>query len=403
MAFKPALIGSSADAEDQQTTPSRHAPGGMAESAGDGCANGVDPASVQVEIVTRTEQLAALREPWERLYAESDASAYACLDWLLAVFESDGTDDGLRICLLSDRHGLFGIVPLALRRRSAFRAELRFAGGGWPLCNTAILSSRCEGFPVLVPTLKHLRQHFHDWQYARLNRVPAGSPLTLAANSTPPFSRRMTCREHGASVVILLPESWEVYEAEVTPARWKILNRRPSELRRRGEVRMARVGLAAGADEPALEVVMQDALTVARASWQASTPEGRAICDDQTRDLFIESSRRMARRGMLDLSVLYFNGQPVSFTWGMARHPNTSILKMGFDPIIHKLSPGLVHIAELLRDSIDRGMCELDFGHEFIEYKSRWSQRRRPLYEITYFRRGRVGRVLDRLAEQLGQ
>jgi CelD/BcsL family acetyltransferase involved in cellulose biosynthesis len=364
----------------------------------------VDPASVQVEVWTCVEQIEAFREPWERLYAESNASAYACMDWLLSVIENDGADDGLRVCVLSDRYGLFGIVPLSLRRRGAFRAELRFAGGGWPLCNTAILSPRCEGFPVVRPLLRYLKRHFHDWQYMRLNRIPAGSPLTITGPSgeLQNDAGRVICKEHGASVMMRLPESWEAYEAEVTPARWKILNRRPRELRRRGEVRMARVGLDPGLAGPELEGVIQDALAVARASWQASRPEGRAICDDQTRELFIESSRRMARRGMLDLSVLYFNGAPVSFTWGLARHPRTSILKLGFDPVIRKLSPGLVHIAELLRDSIGRGMCELDFGHEFVEYKSHWSQRRRPLYEVAYFRRGCVGRVLNRLAERLG-
>jgi CelD/BcsL family acetyltransferase involved in cellulose biosynthesis len=356
---------------------------------------GIDADSIEVDVLTGPDEMEAYREQWERLYAQSNASAYSCYDWLRLVFDHDEADEDLRICALRDRLGLFAIVPLLIRRHGRFSAELRFVGGGWSPCNTAILSPRCSGFPVLAPVFDHLRRRSRDWHYARLNRLPLGSPLVIPANSAinNGGAGRTVYKEYGASVVIVLPESWEAYAGELSPHRVKTVNRHTAVMRRRGELRLVRLGLDPGVREAPLDALIQDALAVARASWQASAKEGRAICDADTEDLFVQASHRMARRGMLDLSVLYLDERPVSFIWGLARHPESSILKLGFDSAVEKLSPGQVHLAELIKDSIGRGLREIDFGHECSEYKVRWSRHRRVLHQMIHFRHRWFGPV----------
>lgn len=169
---------------------------------------------------------------------------------------------------------------------------------------------------------------------------------------------------------------------------------------------MVRLGLDRTESEEELRQLTEDALRVSLRSWQGGIRERRAISDPEMIGLFRCSCRRLARSGRLDLSVMYVADRPVSFMWGAARWPLTTAAKLGFDPAYAEQSPGLVHMTKLIQDSIARGGLEIDFGHEFSEYKSRWGKRADPLYEgwwypaglpsLAYWgRRGfRTGRVL---------
>ena len=160
--------------------------------------------------------------------------------------------------------------------------------------------------------------------------------------------------------------------------------------------RLVRLGLDQAPDEEALAKLIQDALAVSRKSWQGSSAQGRAVSNGDVADFFAEVSRKMARRGMLDLSVLYAGAEPISFIWGPARPPNTCIAKLGFDPAFKAHSPGLVHLAMLISDSIDRRLSQIDMGMDVFDYKSKWSKQRRDLYELRCYPPSLVGMALRR-------
>jgi hypothetical protein len=161
----------------------------------------------------------------------------------------------------------------------------------------------------------------------------------------------------------------------LSPSHRKNVSRRLNQLQRAGGVRFVRLGLdGTGSGEP-LEALMRDALSVSEKSWQgAPAAGGAAISAPKVVDLFRDVSRRLAARRSLELSVVYLDGQPISFVWGTAHWPRTSIAKLAFDPAFAALSPGLAHLALFIKDSIERGALQIDFGHEFPEYKAHWSR-----------------------------
>lgn len=103
----------------------------------------------------------------------------------------------------------------------------------------------------------------------------------------------------------------------------------------------------------------------------------------------------MARRGMLDLSVLYAGPVPVSFIWGPARPPDSNVAKLGFDPAFKAHSPGLVHLAMLISDSIDRGLARIDMGLDVFDYKSKWSKHRQNLCQLWCYPPGLMGGIFQ--------
>jgi CelD/BcsL family acetyltransferase involved in cellulose biosynthesis len=97
---------------------------------------------------------------------------------------------------------------------------------------------------------------------------------------------------------------------------------------------------------------------------------------------------------MLDLSVLYLDDLPVSFIWGTVRWPNLSILKPGFDQSLSQISPGVVHLARHIQDSIEHHATEIDYGPPHFEYKSSCGKTYRELSTLYYYRNGIKARLL---------
>jgi hypothetical protein len=229
---------------------------------------------------------------------------------------------------------------------------------------------------IRVP-LSDCQEWLSEWSYARHSE----GIKTIALKT-------------GRSVIIKLPESWEEYKRFLSKAHKKTVSRRINGIKRHFNIRMVRMGFERQYDPHKLDILIRDALSVSKKSWQGSYAKGRAISDSDTLSFFIEASIRLAEKRMLDLSVLYADGKPVSFIWGAVRPPKSTILKLGFDKSYAKFSPGTVHLAKLIRDSIEHKWSEIDFGHEFYDYKSRWGKHNAELYSIFYFPKRIVSTVL---------
>jgi CelD/BcsL family acetyltransferase involved in cellulose biosynthesis len=154
-----------------------------------------------------------------------------------------------------------------------------------------------------------------------------------------------------------------------------------------GTVRLVRLGVDPTDDLAAVAALIEDAIVVSRCSWQGNSDSGIAISDESVVGFVRAVSLRLARRGNLDLSVLYLGDRPISFVWGAARWPLTTISKLGFDPAYRELAPGVVHLAMLIRDSITRQATTIDFGWQQAYYKTRWSKRYVELFDVTYHRK----------------
>ena len=187
------------------------------------------------------------------------------------------------------------------------------------------------------------------------------------------------------SIEIRLPKTWPEFLQKLPGSRRYGIKRKLKKLSKNHDVELVRVGLAVDDDSDQLARALDGALQVSEASWQSRVEPGLAISDDKCRKFFIEASKRMQRSQALDLSVLYLDGAPASFLWGMARWPYTSISKLAYDPVYRELSPGRAHIALHIEDSIKRRFAKIDFGHEFPEHKRQWSDEESSLCELWYF------------------
>lgn len=344
--------------------------------------------SLEIEVIDTLEGLAAFAPQWEQFYSQvPQASPYFCFDWLIAAFQAARRPFAPRVCVVRDARGMLAILPFVRRREGPLRSSiLRLASGSWAPRLTAIVDERAREQPLLETVLARLRKLDRRWLYGHVRGIPESSPL-LPADGRREGPFRVQRRVFAADIIIELPESWDVYCRTLSPHFQKNLSYETRVLNRDHRLRVTRLGLEPLGDASELDRLVADALDVSRKSWQGSASWGTAISDGNVEPFFRSICRKMAARGSLDLSVLYADDRPISFIWGAARWPMTSIAKLGYDQELKKKSPGNVHVAMHIQDSIARGGREIDFGHEFPEYKLKWSQRSDPLHELWYYPR----------------
>jgi CelD/BcsL family acetyltransferase involved in cellulose biosynthesis len=331
------------------------------------------------------------KEVWEDLYKKSDSSPYLSHDWITTALKYFRGNNILRFGYVTINGKSVAIVPLEIVKEKIklFRIHvLRFVMEGWSLQNGAIIADNVPAFSVIYTVIHDLIHSNPNWKYCCLSRFPADVYAKSPNFQEDGMGLRVVVARMGRTVVIEIPKTWDGYKKTLSNAHRKNLARRMNAIERAGIVRFVRLGLEENSDLDKLSDLINDALIVSRNSWQHQTSEGWAISDAKTGSFFAEVSKKLSVKGMLDLSVLYLNDKPISFIWGGARLPHSTINKLGFDQAYSELSPGFVHLAMHIQDSIEKDISEIDFGHEYFDYKAAWGKRYDDLLDVFLYPQG---------------
>jgi CelD/BcsL family acetyltransferase involved in cellulose biosynthesis len=357
----------------------------------------------RLELARSAEELEPLRAEWDALLDRAAALPFMSVDWMLAAVRHESSPHRWCVCTLRDGAGLSAVLPLAVRHEGSLLRRLRIPGQGWAPSVSGLLRGAAEGEALWRVCLERVQACLPPWDMCHISKIPQGSTLLCGARQYAASAPRgrMSLRAMGAGVLVHPRAPLSAYLAGVSHAHRKKVRWFLNRLRRHFRVELVGVGHESNPEEGCLEAALTDALHVCARSWQARAPAGRSISRADTAPFFREASRALARRGELDLSLLYLDGRPVSYIWAAVRRGVVSLIKTGFDRDLTGFSPGSAHFALYVEDCARRGVREIDHGHEFSEYKLRWGKERRTLYEASYYARPLWGRARRWLGERL--
>jgi CelD/BcsL family acetyltransferase involved in cellulose biosynthesis len=97
---------------------------------------------------------------------------------------------------------------------------------------------------------------------------------------------------------------------------------------------------------------------------------------------FTEMARGCMRQGEFALEFLEVAGRPLAATVSFERGPEKFLYNMAYDPEAGSVSPGIVLVAELIRDAIERGFGVFDLLRGDEEYKRRLGAEMLPLFRL---------------------
>lgn len=319
----------------------------------------------------------------------SDPAAFAALDWTRLVhadpegtffhtprflklyWEEFGTD-GLQIAVLRDGDEAVGVAPFQVREGVA-----TFLGGFDVTDYMGPVAATPPGEGVAKELLSALAVR-DDWEAADLRGLLAdGRWLPAMEAAARDVGLEVETQQEGVAPFLDLPDDFEAYLGGLPGKRRHEIRRKERRLREAfPELRL--VDATTATLGPDLEAFV----SLHRASRGA---KGRFMVPGI--ELFF---RRLADEllpeGMFRLTFLEAGSRRLAATVGFRFRKRFLLYNTAYDHDVRQLSPGMVLVARLIRDTIEAGCRTFDFLKGDLEYKYRFGARPRAIGRLLLHR-----------------
>lgn len=144
-----------------------------------------------------------------------------------------------------------------------------------------------------------------------------------------------------------------------------------------------------------LEALLAEGFAVEGSGWK--TAQGTAILTNpETRRYYSDLAAWAADEGWLRLSFLRLADRPIAFCLGVEAFGVHHALKMGYDPELRRMSPGVLLLEALIRRAFDDGLARFDFAGHAEPYKMAWATGTEEQILMSVFPRTLAGRAAHR-------
>lgn len=326
--------------------------------------------------VHRGEEVLQIPEWRELLARDPQTHVFATPEWNTIWWEE--FQRGKDLFALTMRRGseLFAVVPL-YRKNEADRKILRWIGGIdltdylGPICS---LEDRADVADALLRWMGGTDVEWDEFD-AHSMPVPFGFAEFLAeAADRQGFVFEIDQEEIAA--VLRLPQTWEEYEAQLSP-------KDRHELRRKRR-RLAREHPDARVRRATAETLDEDLRLFVDMHRGAEGMKGHFM-RPEIATFFERVARALCRLGWLRLDFLEVENRPIATTFSFEFGDTFYLYNSAFDQDARRLSPGLVLAAELIEESIGKGLEVFDFLRGTERYKFQLGAGSVPLHNIRVF------------------
>jgi CelD/BcsL family acetyltransferase involved in cellulose biosynthesis len=347
-----------------------------------------------LEILTTDTQFMALAEEWPALLSASGhENIFLTWEWLCTWWRAFGP--GNRLWLITARASdgqLVGAAPLAIGRRSRrglvnYR-ELFFLGSGLMAADHLDFVVRDQDTAVYRALIAHLWRERRAWDVLHFDSLMADSPVIgLLQGQTAVAWQHIS---QTPCPYVLLPASWEAYEAGLGKNLRYNLRRYGRQLQ------------AASAPEPIIYAesdtttdlcpILQ-ALGAFHQAIRHKKGQTSAFDDPRTLPMLQQLCDHLARQGWLRLTWLIRGQQPLAVLLGFRYGSRFFFYMTGYNADWSSLGPGRQTMAFSLRRAIEEGLGEYDFLRGDEDYKYTWQAQDR-LTTTIQLGRGWLGRLV---------
>jgi CelD/BcsL family acetyltransferase involved in cellulose biosynthesis len=347
---------------------------------------------VRIELIDSPERFTALRAEWTELLGASAAeSPFLTWEWLNAWWTH--LCDSKRLAIVAVREGeqLIAIAPLcASRGRLPFLWRFELMGTGFAGSDylDAIVRTgyEREAARALAEYVKH--------RDAALNlmRLPSNSALSRLA--APLAESGWSVRESPdgfCPFIRLGGHTWDSFLATIGPAHRATTRRRLRTLAKSFTMRFERV-----ADEAMRQFALAKLFDFHRARFGR---RGTAFHTRALREFHLDVTGRLLRSGALRLFTLHLNDNLAGVMYGMSFKDRFYFYQHGYDPQFASHGLGRAVLDLSIRAAIDEGFAEFDLLWGGEQYKSAWTNEKRPLTRYEFFPADLGGRVHRRAVE----
>jgi CelD/BcsL family acetyltransferase involved in cellulose biosynthesis len=322
--------------------------------------------AMQVEVISDYSAFLGLKQEWNEL-ADNFQSPLLRHEWADACLRTlypKHTRPHIVVVRLGGQ--LRALAPLISLYQSGLR-QLVMPGGNILHEPSGFLYDSEAALAELVHRLLKSRTSL------MLPRFKVGSPEAWGVQQWPTVGRRFN-KSGGSSLRVPLMQTWEEFEATMSPGRRSDLRCYRRRAEKLGKVEFGVVQPEVGTLTPHL----QELFRVEASGWKGRA--GSAILyQPSILRFYTEYAQSAAETGSLRLFFLRVGGKTVAARMGVEHSNRLWDLRLGYDEAFSRCAPGVLLTHETLRYAVERGLE----AHEFLGQAEAW-ERHWPCEEDEY-------------------
>lgn len=304
---------------------------------------------------------------WDELVrAMPRPSPFLLHGWLAAWWRHEGDGAELAVQVARRDGRLVAALPLCVRRSSGLRVASFLGGVHSALADLLVAPAEPASTQfALAQRVSSVRCDLAD-----LFGLPGGSRLADACGA------RLRTVERVEAPVLDLTPGWDaVYRAKTDSKKRNLHKRRRRQLGELGELDVVR---ARTVDE--LDAALDEAFRLHELRW-AGRPDGSGFVTPSGRRFNRDALRALAAQDLARIVLLRVDGRAVAFHYFLVFENRMYVYRLGFDPALGRLSPGLVNTLDALEWAGEEGVERVEYLGGGERYKLELSDRLEPLYQ----------------------
>jgi CelD/BcsL family acetyltransferase involved in cellulose biosynthesis len=327
-------------------------------------------------------ELAEVEAEWRAFEAQADCTAFQSFDWLSAWQRHIGANEGRQPAIIIGRQNgqILFILPLMLSagalRRVEWLGEFLINAGAPLLARDFAKRVSATQFNLLWSEIEALLRGHLNHDLLDLGKIPE----TVGAQANPMRVLAMTPHANDSYLVRLTGTpngTWDEFYAAKRSSSWRKTDKKKrNRLAKFGDVQFATVTERADIERTI------DALIEQKKSSYASLGVANMFEWPGYRDLYIDLATDPKRHGLVHVSNVSVGGMIVAASFGLTMHGNYDYVLAGYSMgEMEACSPGTIHLQELMKLFLERGLTTFDFNIGDEPYKREWFDVETKMYD----------------------
>ena len=334
-----------------------------------------------------------MADSWSTLLASSNHSVFATWEWLSIWWKHFGNNRKLKILLAEENNELIGIAPLMYSVESMFgllRGKFEFIGTpDSDYNNFVIKQEKSKNEEIFDLFLKYLNSVPEKWDFLNLMDIPEYSECI------PFFKRAANLKQLTKCHYFLVPKSYEAFLKSLNYKQRGSVNNTMNKIKKNFSADLIDYSSPSMYAEG-----LRFLIELNKKRW-ASVGLCGAFPNENVCNFHFDIAQSFAKKGILGLYILKFNGKPVSGSYGFRYQSKYYAYLNGFDPEYSKFGVGSVLVPYLVDEFVKEGLTEFDFLRGDENYKLRWNGIPRWNYQAILGRQGILVGIQRRIIERV--
>jgi CelD/BcsL family acetyltransferase involved in cellulose biosynthesis len=344
---------------------------------------------LRIEEISSYEEFRGIENAWRDLISKAGIdNPYLTYDWIEPYVKNCCNGKKLMILMVFDGGVLAGIAPLMVRKYSFMGITVRsvcFIGTGESDTIDFIIDASKEKY--ILSIMDYLMNINKDWDFLDFQEIPEHSGTVETIEKWLSMQKLKYVSSFRDKIFFVNLKS------DVDSLLNKFSRRLHVKMKKSNKKIKGNLEFRRYAPNELKENLFSDIQFIAKHSWKAEEQKS-IFLQEKVKNFHREFFLSSAKSGYLDVSILKLDNIPIAHIYNILSNNILHNYCIDFNARYSPISPGTMLMLWVIKDSVLRGLKEIDFGRGEEEWKERLTRDFRIQVKVRVFNSSFYGKGL---------